>query len=646
MNQLLAELRRRNVFRVAAAYLVVGWLVMQVISVIADAAGLPDWADSLALILLLAGLPVALFIAWAFELTPEGMQKTDSVGSDATPTPMGGTDFALIGLMVLVLGMIGFQLMSRGKVPAEPVDIAETADVSTTPIADIETIEAPVIEASIAVLPFADFSPGGDQQYFSDGIAEELLNALAQFPELRVAARTSAFSFRGDDVDLRTVGEALGVAHVLEGSVRHANGRIRITVQLIRVSDGFHLWSQTYERTLDDVFAVQDETVTELTRVLQVRLGVGAAISRAGSSGVNPQAYEQYLRGLGLWGTREDDANRRNAFIAFNRATEYDPDFADAWAALAMSIVRSGPDDLPGISESDFATEGRRALESAQALAPDMPRLHAAFAAYYINVELDIEQAIFHARRAMEIAPNAAYANYALADVLASRGEVDELIRAVDRAISMDPLNPTVRRVGAELLAMYGFGESMLVGQENCVGWISVRACFQGQIWAAVHAGNRADVTMIFGAIDALESDSGQQAIVVPADFAGDAEFMGALAAFHLGERNELATRYEQFVVNSEEKTTLRVQVLARVGDIDQALDALFATYYELWDLNIAWHLTEGRFAFPDALRRHPRFHEFWALPRMAEFAAVRRANGHTAGLPLPIEPAQIEDGE
>jgi TolB-like protein len=646
VNQLLAELRRRNVFRVAAAYLVGSWLVLQIVGAIESSAGLPDWTDGMALVLLLIGLPIALVVAWAFELTPAGFKKTDTGTEQAEASQLGSTDYALIGLMVLVLVLIGFQLMSRAPVPAEPVEVAATPDAATTPNADIEVTDAPVIEASIAVLPFADFSPGGDQQYFSDGIAEELLNALAQFPELRVAARTSAFSFRGDDVDLRAVGEALGVAHVLEGSVRHANGQIRITAQLIRVSDGFHLWSQTYERTLDDVFAVQDEIVTELSRVLQVRLGVGAAISRAGSSGVNAQAYEQYLRGLGLWGAREDDANRTGAFIAFKRATEYDPNFADAWAALGMSIVRSSPGDLPGISETDFTAEARRALERAQELDPNMPRLHAAYSAFFVNIELDIEQATFHARRAMEIAPNAAYTNYALADVLSYRGEVDELMRAVDRAISMDPLNPTVRRAGAEFLSMYGLGESMNAGQENCVGWGSVFSCLLSKFRAGVHAGNRADVTIILEAIDALEPDSGQQDFEAPPGFADAAEFLAMVAAFHFDEGNALAARGEQVLANSVEITASWAQALAHSGDIDQALDILFAIFYEQWDPTITWHLTEGLYAFPDALRRHPRFHEFWALPRMAELAAVRRANGQTAGLPLPIEPTQNEADE
>jgi TolB-like protein/tetratricopeptide (TPR) repeat protein len=636
MSNFLAELRRRNVFRVAAAYLVVSWLLIQISALLESSLGLPDWFDAVVIGFLALCFPVAVLLAWAFEMTPDGMQKTAPLAGEAAPRPLAGPDYLIIGLLVIVIGTVGYQLMTRR--PAAPDQAATPAASSATHANDAGDTAEMTTEASIAVLPFADFSPAGDQQYFSDGIAEELLNALAQFPGLRVAARTSAFSFRGDDVDLRAVGEALGVAHVLEGSVRRSGDRLRITAQLIRVSDGFHLWSQTYDRTLTDVFAVQDEIVRELSRVLQVRLGVGGGEGRVGAAGVNPQAYEQYLRGLSLWGDREDDTNRRNAYLAFKRATEYDPDFADAWAALGMAISRSGPVALAGRTPAESSREALDALEHALQLNPEAARTHAALAAYYSSLRLDIERATFHARRAMEIAPNAAFTNYALADVLASRGEIDEAGRALDRAISMDPINPTIRRVGAELLGMYGRGENMLTGPEHCEGQTSYPICLAAQFRAALHAENSAAIAVILDEMAGIEPTPEERLGLVSPEFETVADFHTAMAAFFLGGDDELAARFTRMALDSQAIWVRRAQLLAEAGYIDQALDVLIAGYHKGWDADIVWHLTEGVFEFPEALRRHPRYHEYWSLPGMAEFAAVRRANGQSAGLPLPIE--------
>jgi len=636
MSNFLAELRRRNVFRIAAAYLVVGWLLIQISALLETSLGLPDWFDAVVIGFLTVGFPVAVLLAWAFEMTPDGMQKTAPLAGEAAPRPLAGPDYLIIGLLVLVVGIAGYQITTR---PADVVAIRDDPDAAQ--LGDTGSQDDITAEASIAVLPFADFSPAGDQQYFSDGIAEELLNALAQFPGLRVAARTSAFSFRGDDVDLRAVGEALNVAHVLEGSVRRSGDQLRVTAQLIRVSDGFHLWSQTYERTMTDVFAIQDEIVRELSRVLQVRLGVGGGEGRVGATGLNPQAYEQYLRGLSLWGDREDDTNRLNAYLAFKRATEYDPDFADAWAALGMAISRSDAATVGRRTTAEASREAFEALEHAVQLNPETARVHAALSAYYNSLQPDIDRATIHARRAMEIAPNAAFANYALADVLASRGEIDEAGRALDRAISMDPLNPTIRRVGASLLGMYGRGENMLTGPDHCQGQTSYLVCLQAQLRAAIHAENSAAIAFILDEMAGLELTPDEQVLHVPPGFENLAEFNTALTAFFVGGDEALAARFTRFVIESPTLSFQRAQALARAGLLDQALDVLIAAYHREWDPDITWHLTEGAYEFPESLRRHPRFHEYWALPGMPEHAAVRRANGQSAGLPLPIEGAE-----
>lgn len=290
MNQLLSELRRRNVFRVAAAYLVVGWLVMQVISVISDAAGLPDWADSLALILLLAGLPVAVFIAWAFELTPTGLKPTEQIDPDKSLSRATGTtlDIAILaGLGLVAMLVLTSWLWPRDTQPDERSDpIAELAAPAATP-RDVPVGESnsaaegseanPAAEGppalSVAVLPFMAMSSDPEDRYFADGLSEEILNYLAAVPDLLVTSRTSAFQYRGDDIpSAPEIAAQLGVAHIVEGSVRRSGDRVRVTAQIIRGADDIHLWSQTYDRTMEDVFAIQDDIAQNITNVLDIVL--------------------------------------------------------------------------------------------------------------------------------------------------------------------------------------------------------------------------------------------------------------------------------------------------------------------------------------------------------------------------------------
>jgi len=591
-----------------------------------------------------------MFIAWAFELTPEGMKKTESIEGAAGFKPLGSGDYVLIAGVVVVLGVVGFQTLgqSDGDRPVASLESIESnlneanpPNAQETPIVEADTTESPVSEASIAVLPFADFSQDGDQQYFSDGIAEELLNALAQFPDLRVAARTSAFSFRGDDVDLREVGETLGVAHVLEGSVRRSGDQLRITAQLIRTSDGYHLWSETYERTMTDVFAIQDDIVRELSRVLQTRLGVGAGAGRARADNVDPLAYEQYLRGLSLWADREEPTNRVNSFRAFQRATEYDPDFADAWAALGMSIVRSTGEGLTGLSRAEENLVALEAVETALALAPDNARALAGSAVFRMSRRMDIELATAHARQAVAIAPNAAFAHYALASVMALRGDIVEFERAADRAMTLDPLNQTIHRVLLDGLSSFGRGSNMFDTSENCSSYSAISACLIGRATAAIGARDTSRLRLILTDLVQAELVEGPVTWAVSDGIAGAAEYFSAEAALYLGTESEYLAQLEQLALESTDMEYWRVSLLAEFGHIDLALNLLNEVYEvgSVTDFNS--HLTGNAYEFPDALRGHPRYHEFWALPGMPELEAIRRANGQTGGLPL-----SLEDGE
>jgi TolB-like protein/tetratricopeptide (TPR) repeat protein len=341
MTALLAELRRRNVFRVAAAYLVGGWLVLQVTSLIADAAAMPAWADSLVLILLIAGFPVAIIVAWAFELTPEGMKKTDAGLGASEIKPIGPTDYVMIGLLVVVLAVTGFQLVGRGADTPDLVRPAETAEAESS---GEEIAAAPMEAASstIAVLAFEDLSPAGDQEHFSDGISEEILNVLVRVEELDVTSRTSAFRYKGSGRSIPEIASELRVRHVLEGSVRRAGDNIRITAQLIDAVDDTHLWSQTYDRplTVENVFEVQDDIARAIVAALGDVMGLATTLTTSADAPTSDvEAYDLYLQARRSYRAR---GRMAEAEAMLEAALARDSEFADGWAQLA-AVVEVGP---------------------------------------------------------------------------------------------------------------------------------------------------------------------------------------------------------------------------------------------------------------------------------------------------------------
>jgi TolB-like protein len=331
---IFSELRRRNVFRVAATYAVVAWLIIQVVSAVSAPLSLPSWFETVVVVLLALGFPVALVFAWAFELTPDGIRLTQQQVADG-PANYNRLDYVLICALAVVAGITLW-----GQLPSKVVEHPAGA----SPVTD---------HPSIAVLPFADMSPDGDQEYFGDGIAEELLNVLSRLDGLRVAGRTSSFAYKQRDDDLRTIGEALGVATILEGSVRKDGERIRVTAQLINAADGYHLWSNTFDRELTDIFAIQEQIAKAVAGALGVRLGVGNANAFIGAGTKNVAAYEAYLKGWSIWDTKGE------AIRLLETATELDPNYAAAWAELGIRIAHlqwgANPEDAPALMERAHA---------------------------------------------------------------------------------------------------------------------------------------------------------------------------------------------------------------------------------------------------------------------------------------------------
>ena len=370
---LFNELKRRNVFRVGIAYLVASWLLLQIADVMVNVLGLPEIAGKFVFLLLAIGFIPVLMFSWAYELTPEGIKREKDVDHDESITQHTAKklDKVTIALLIAVIAVVFVDRLIPERA-AEP-DMAEVARTEHSAEVKPDVGAVPAATPSIAVLPFTNMSPDPDNEYFSEGMSEELLNLLVQVKGLRVPSRTSSFAFKDKGMDIREIAQQLDVDHVLEGSVRKSGNRVRITAQLIDVSTDTHLWSNTYDRELEDIFAIQDEISREIIRELQLALGGLVSRDEQRPTG-DLQAYEEYLRGRHLFMQR-GVASLNASLEALQSAVARDPEFSEAWAALSQTAVTlSGWDREHAEETNRIGLEaGERALQldanSATALA-------------------------------------------------------------------------------------------------------------------------------------------------------------------------------------------------------------------------------------------------------------------------------------
>jgi TolB-like protein len=623
------ELKRRNVVRVGLAYAVIGWVLAQIAEFAFENFGAPEWVLKSFVVALLLGLPVALILAWAFEMTPEGIKREKDVDRSQSITRTTGRKLdrliiAVLGVAVIVLGIN--QFIGGDAQPGANTEISEA-------------------DQSIAVLPFVDLSPGQSDEYFGKGIAEELLNALAQFPNLQVAARTSAFSFAGQDIDLREVGETLNVAHVLEGSIRRSGDRLRITAQLIRASDGFHLWSQTYERAMTDIFEIQDDIVSELVSILQIRLGVGSGSGRVRSHNVDTEAYETYLQGLHLWANRHSNNNRQMAIRTLRLATEIDPDFADALAAYALSLIHSPVNqaEMDALKRNDAIFD---ALDRALEIDPDAARAHAGLALYYGHIDFNLEKSLYHAERAKQLAPNAASAQYASTGAALARGDFETARIDMQRTRRLDPLNRVIERVEFQhQMVMGNIGEARryLDSCENstCEG----EGAFELQSfhfeWLT---GEREAALARLGAMIDRTSQGDPKFNFISQS---PTSFLNDLVLFYQVMTGDADTvDPSQEVGTSISSEVLALAALIELGNYERAVEVLERGNKEHGAYAfgfLQFSLSPGGFEFAEGFRKYPGYREFWSQPGLAELAATRIANGQTAGLPLNEDGSLVE---
>jgi TolB-like protein len=441
---ILVELQRRNVIRVAIFYIVSAWLFLQIADLMFEVLMVPDWTLRFLFGVLTLAFPFVLFLAWAYEMTPEGIKREADVDRSQSITGQTGKKLNVAVIVVVLLGvgamLLGRQASTPDQIPdlvAEPAKPAPVAENSAAP--------------TIAVLPFVNMSADAEQEFFSDGITEEILNVLVKIKGLQVTGRTSSFQFKGQNLDLRDIGTKLGVNHILEGSVRRFGDDLRITAQLVRSDNGFHLWSQTYDRKLDNVFAIQEEIALAIAEALRVPLGLQTGL--VSNQTTDLEAYDLYLRGIAAF------KRRGNALVegmeVLTEATRRDPEFAAAWAGLALvnAVYFYYFPDLSQEETNQQLEAGLAAARKAIQLQPDNARAYVAMAAIYkeFGQWVQSDQAF---RKALELDPSLSDVHQQYAEFLVIVGYYDRAAEHAQMAVELDPLVPIIANVLGYILSV------------------------------------------------------------------------------------------------------------------------------------------------------------------------------------------------
>ncbi|MGD2153202.1 MAG: tetratricopeptide repeat protein [Gemmatimonadales bacterium] len=548
LGRFLAELKRRKVYRVAVVYVVVGFAVIEGGQLIFDALEFPRAAWQFVVILTILGFPLALVLAWALDITPEGVRRTEPAGAEPAPAP------------------------------------------STARPAVADDVE----RRSIAVLPFANMSDDPENEYFSDGMTEEIINALTQLRDLRVAARTSCFAFKGKTPDIIEVGARLKVATVLEGSVRKAGNRLRITAQLINVADGYHLWSERYDRELEDVFAIQDDIARAIADKLQVTLAVGVAERLVRPPTESLEAYDLYLKGRFF--VNQGGEGPRKGLEYFQQALACDPEYALAHAGIAEAYVWLGgtgilrpQEALPRIREA-----ATRALELDETLA----EAHLSLGRLSWTHEFEWSNAEKHFLRALELNPGLAEARSMYGFFLASMGRFEESLAELRRGVQLDPLAQLSNTWLGQVLAWLGrFPEA--------IERLRTALELDPTSWHANH---------ILGMAYRLDSNYPEAIEALQTAMALASRHPWSLMELALtyaasGDQAQAEAIYDELVARSHGEyvppTTLSF-VSAALGRVDEAFEWLERAYQE-HDMLMTWLKLLPHF---DPLRDDPRFQD------------------------------------
>jgi TolB-like protein/Flp pilus assembly protein TadD len=449
----LEELKRRHVWRVAIAYAVSGWVLVQIATQVFPFFDIPNWTVRLVVVLIVVGFPIALILAWIYEITPHGVRRTEAGESPQARAELHHRsvgrklDTIIIAVLLVAMALVGWRLYAvlshAGKADVarrNPATAAPRRTAALRPTA--AATEATVPSNSVAVLPFANESGKPDERFFSDGLSDDLINALSQFGGLKVISRNSAFQFRDSKDSSTEIGRLLGVAHLLEGSVQRANNEVRITATLVNASDGSIVWSQRYDKPYKDLFALQDAITGAVADALKAKLllAPGAVVQSDQPPSGSVAAFVAFQHGNAYVALNSESGFRR-AIPAYEEAVRLDPNYAAAYAKLSMPWLVLGKSFMGGTQALEAFEHARAAVDTALRLDPSSANAHFARAQLLLNADMNWTGAENEARRALQLAPNNAAMQFNFANVSATMGRLQRATELTHRALDRDPLH-------------------------------------------------------------------------------------------------------------------------------------------------------------------------------------------------------------
>ena len=441
-------------YKVGVAYLVLAWVVVQVSTAAVPALHLPPWINTAVFLFGVIGFPFALFFAWAFEITPDGVKRESEIAPEDSVVAHTGRklDFVIIGLLVVALGYFIYE--SRFTSP--PTKMAYSEDTSKNELPQ-KFITEPK-GSSIAVLPFVNMSSDPEQEYFSDGISEEILNVLAKVPKLHVTSRSSAFFYKGKDIKISNVAKELGVRNVLEGSVRKSGNHIRITAQLIEASSDKHLWSETYDRELTDIFAIQDEISAAIVVALKTELGLSVNITKRDMSSVSVTAHNEYLQGR-FYLENRTEAEVEKALAHFTKAVEIAPEYALAWVGIAWANNYLGESSYGNLPAAMSYARAKPAIEKAMQLDPSLAEVHGVMGLVESST-YNKEKAITHYKKAIDLNPN--YVEAMIWYGFEIKEQPKRRLALYKKSVQLSPMSLLANSNYATALFVYGYTKQAL----------------------------------------------------------------------------------------------------------------------------------------------------------------------------------------
>ncbi len=574
-----SELKRRNVYKVAVAYAIVGWLLVQVATQVFPFLEIPNWVVRLVIALVVIGFPIALVIAWAFEATPEGIKRTEV--ADAMPVSAATRRKKHAWIYVVVIAAaISVALFFLGRYTAGNKSVASVPN------------ELPA--KSIAVLPFDNLSRDPDNAYFAEGVQDEILTRLAKVADLKVISRTSTQRFKSAPSDLREIAKQLGVMNIVEGSVQKANDQVRVNVQLINAMTDAHLWADTYDRKLIDIFSVESEIAKTIADTLQVKLTGSEKQMMTAQPTTDTAAYELYHKGRSLWEKRTGD-NIPKAIAFFQQAIERDPNYALAYAGLASAYILSP--FYTGADRREAGSKAKEAALKALRLDPNLAEAHAALGKVLFFSEIDLAGATREYKRAIELKPNDADAHHWFSnDSLAALGQFDEAIAEGKRSVELDPLSIVINAdLGETFFYARRFDES--VAQLRKTLEIDPTSFYaHDNLGIALQA--KGDLSGAIAEYEKAKQLSDNPAVAT----------FWAQAKAHTGDKDaarRMLSELDQISQHREVPSYLRALLYLSLNNKDEALRWLEQGYEERDGSNICWINVDPLL---DPLRGDPRF--------------------------------------